>query len=956
MDPPVNGQNQLSYIKWTLPGTDAFAVAPDETLSLLYDMVIPNPSSVSTKFTNTAYVRSFGAFTDETGQLATYYPQENIDITVTEDMWDAPVMNDPSDVFIRDASVTKTAETSVGETGNDVPNQATIGETITYTYSVTIPAGSTVYNGVLSDALPNGIDLRSILSAQLDGGALPGDFPAFDTDITTNPTGRLDFPATYSNTTATDQVFAVKVTAQVTKTAVACANETSVCPVPPSPTASVSKTNTARFASNATLGGAALPAKEGTKLVRIVQPNPTVVKSATPTQLTTANQEVTFTVTLSNPGGSRPPLHGPTMIDCLPAPMEVTSIVSVTAPATANEITLPCDGIRVDIGQLNGGQTITLVYKAKLVGSVPASQPYTNTATLTGSSMSGSVAGEREYETSKSATITSPLLIREKTTTPEKLPVGDRFTSTIRLGLLADVNYYSAAVIDTLPNGVNPASMQQVSITCQYTVSQQPCDPPVNGSPLTPSGQKIGWSFGDVLGAGQADRVVSIVYSAMVDDVAGNVAGTPLTNSAKPFWSRTSVQTPPTTIAGFEALPATTDPVSDTVTVTEPTLSIVKKVDGQDAITATPGQTFTYTLKVTNATGPNVSAANDITVTDSIPASIEVVGSPSDGGQVSGSTITWTINSLATGADKTLSFEARLKAPASGKQTNTATIGEYYGLPSKLGRKYTGGSDTADVTAVLPLLTIEKKASDALAYINEPYSWTIVVSNASGATAYGVDVEDIMPPNWTYKAKSAQWVVTGGTPTSKEPTGTAPNIAWDDIADLPTGKTLTITFQADPGPGVVQSPGVGLGTNHINFGPRTSWTSVHRAGMGNGNHAGCQRAHRDRLRRSRRLTKTHDNQNPAVGKDEVVPGHGVRVDPEGHQQRTRPEHGTVHRRGHAAPGTEFRGYKDGTGWSCNAVGQKVTCTNPGTGRRLAKDASLADLVLTVYVDRASPAT
>ena len=66
------------------------------------------------------------------------------------------------------ASVAKTASTSVDETGNDLANQATIGETITYTYSATIPAGTTVYSGELWDELPPGISLLSIDNADLE--------------------------------------------------------------------------------------------------------------------------------------------------------------------------------------------------------------------------------------------------------------------------------------------------------------------------------------------------------------------------------------------------------------------------------------------------------------------------------------------------------------------------------------------------------------------------------------------------------------------------------------------------------------------------------------------------------------------------------------------------------------------------------------------------------------------
>ncbi len=246
----------------------------------------------------------------------------------------------------------------------------------------------------------------------------------------------------------------------------------------------------------------------------------------------------------------------------------------------------------------------------------------------------------------------------------------------------------------------------------------------------------------------------TITYTAVVADVAGNQAGTVLKNSAKPYWSTTPVQQPPTTIAGFEQLDRRPPTRSRTPSrSSNPTLSIVKKVDGQDAITATPGQPFTYTLKVTNATGDNVSTANNITVTDDIPASIEVVGSPSDGG--TGQRQHHHVDDRLAGTGRGQDAVVHRPAQATGhdEQTNTATVAEYYSLPNKQGRKYTGPSDTADVTPVLPVLTIAKDASAPLAYIDEPYTWTIVVTNASGATAYGVDVADTLPPNWSYKAE-----------------------------------------------------------------------------------------------------------------------------------------------------------------------------------------------------------
>ncbi len=946
-DPPVNGQSTSAYIKWTFPPTE-YPIAPGETLSVLYDMAIPDPTSVTTRFDNTAYVRSMNAFTDVTGQVATYYPAENIDTTVPEADWDAPEAKDPSHVLTQNASASKSATTSVDETGNNLTGQATIGETVTYTYSATIPAGTTVYRGELwDDVIPSGVTLVSIDDWGRDGFT---DKPAgftFDTNLVNNPKGALVFPTTYQNTTNTAQVFNVKVTAKVQQSAVVCAPDP--CVVPPAPGTDVSKTNTAKFRSYPAVDTGSAITRQASKTITIVQPNPAVTKTANPTQLDTAGQEITYTVEFGN-GSGRSSLHDPELIDCLPAPLDITGI---TAPAgtTATEVGSPTcanTGIRltIDDPKIDPGESFTLVYKAKLVGTVPASQDYTNTATLTGTSMPGTVVGERTYSTSDTATITSPRLAPGKTTTPEKATIGQRFTSVLTGLLRADVTYYSLGVIDTLPAGVDPGSVQQVSITCTYD-DASPCSPALNGTPLTASGQKIGWSFGDVPADGQ-DRTLSITYSAVVADVAGNEAGDTLTNSAKPFWSSTAIEVP-TTIAGFEALPRTTDPVSDTVGVIEPSLSIVKKVDGQDAITANPGQEFTYSLKVSNASGTNVSTANSITVTDDIPAGIEVVGNPSDGGQVSGSTITWTITSLAPGADKTVSFTARLKTPATGKQTNTATVAEYYSLPDKQGRKYTGPSDTAEVTARFPVLTIAKDASAALAYIDDPYTWTIVVTNASGATAYGVDVADTLPANWSYNTGSAQWVITGGTPAAKEPTGTAPNITWTDIADLPTGKTLTITFQATPGPDVVDSPGVGLGTKHTNS-AQTTWTLGPPAQGWSTGTSEPDDAYTEIASADLALTKTHDNLNPAIEVNEVVPGKDFEWILKATNNGPDPSMGTFTITDTLPAGVTYQGYEVGGDWSCNGVGQVVTCANPGPVGGLAKDESLPDLILVVRAD------
>ena len=101
------------------------------------------------------------------------------------------------------------------------------------------------------------------------------------------------------------------------------------------------------------------------------------------------------------------------------------------------------------------------------------------------------------------------------------------------------------------------------------------------------------------MAADTKERRVVITYTARVAGVDENTYGDELTNSAQPHWSATPV-TPPTTIAGYEALPNKLDAVSDTVGIVEPQLSIKKTVDEKPGITAAPGQVFEYQAKVLN--------------------------------------------------------------------------------------------------------------------------------------------------------------------------------------------------------------------------------------------------------------------------------------------------------------------------------------------------------------------
>ncbi|MGI8666864.1 MAG: hypothetical protein ACR2N4_12660, partial [Jatrophihabitans sp.] len=247
--PSFTGNATRSAIVWTY-GT---SLAPAATKTFTYTVTIPAGVSVSSDLVNTAAVRSYAVANDTPG-TSTYSPAGNIDTSVPAASYDAPAANDNSDVYLRDVSVTKGVVSGVNETGNvggegspAAATQATIGEQVSFTVSATVPAHSTVFNATFSDPLPTGLALNSATGSYRPdaGSATTAALPA---GVTFSAAGPLTFtfPATYDNTTATDQVFSMNIVATL---AAVASNQNGVV-----------RTNTASFTSQtAATGGTAVP-------------------------------------------------------------------------------------------------------------------------------------------------------------------------------------------------------------------------------------------------------------------------------------------------------------------------------------------------------------------------------------------------------------------------------------------------------------------------------------------------------------------------------------------------------------------------------------------------------------------------------------------------------------------------------------------------------------------------
>jgi fimbrial isopeptide formation D2 family protein/uncharacterized repeat protein (TIGR01451 family) len=122
-------------ITWNSTTTSAklSSIAGGSSTSLSYAVVVDDPATSGSIFTNNVTVTGSSLQGTPTGERTTYTAS-------TSDTVTAPL-----------ATVTK----------NVTPSTATIGDTVTYTVDATIPAGITAYDTTLLDTLPDGIDFRA---------------------------------------------------------------------------------------------------------------------------------------------------------------------------------------------------------------------------------------------------------------------------------------------------------------------------------------------------------------------------------------------------------------------------------------------------------------------------------------------------------------------------------------------------------------------------------------------------------------------------------------------------------------------------------------------------------------------------------------------------------------------------------------------------------------------------
>jgi uncharacterized repeat protein (TIGR01451 family)/fimbrial isopeptide formation D2 family protein len=672
-------------LEWT--GPDALAVAAGTTATVTYEATVPSGISPETTLGNHAGVVSYTSSTNNS--TFTYIPSSNVDPGAgTANTASA---DDASNVKTPSASITSTRSTGVSETGNNAPSQATIGELITYTVTLVIPEGTTVWDARVTDDLPANLDLVS------SNHVFDGEEALVRAEDTATDAVTVDFPAPfYRNAPGTgDDTLTLTIVARVIDV--------------PANSRGTSIGNSANFTwldQDATGH-----TKSASVTTTVVEPMLGIAKTSVDSigdnAVVIGNEVVDYTITVTNPGTANvSTAHELVIVDTLPEGVTLTLPVPDGGVWEADPT--PGDGIAGTITwsatSLAAGSSLVRAYRVTVDDPVVVNTTFVNNVAVTGSSMDGTPAVERSagtgYHAAAGHILSTPLAGISRDLSPDRATIGDVVVNTLYLTMPAGTIMYDVTVIDAVPAGMVFDGM--VSSSCD--MEGAPCDPAIDVTEIGLVGTNTAAFFlGDIdmsSTTGEA-RVVSIDYEVHLIDSGS--AGNTRVSSAKIYGNQTDriAGTP-----GTPPLPSSFDvsvgPANDTVTVVEPGMSIDKDVAGQigdaDSRRAVPGETLTYTIVATNSATTYTSAAHDIVVIDTLPEGLIVTlpiaddgvwapdGTPGDG---VGGTITWTDpGPVAPGSSLLWSYEVAVDpALDSGDEdtgdreaVNTADITSYFGV------------------------------------------------------------------------------------------------------------------------------------------------------------------------------------------------------------------------------------------------------------------------------------
>lgn len=864
------GACNADTIKWGASPTLGPDVPPVANHDLTYTVRVPTTIQPTQALTSAAGIRAFQTPTN-TGGTFVYIPSSNVDPTQNAS---ANIVSPTSPATLTGAipTISQTRTTAVVESSGGIDHNsadnATIGETIHYAVSTTVPAGVTVRDFEVSDTvLPRQTYLGGTLT-QTAG-------PAASALSITGSTITFSMGASWTAPVGADTTFTFEFDTRVSdiatnyRSATNLSNLATMFYTPPG-TAS---------------GGARTSTSTPSVQTEIVEPSLTLNKTAdvgsTPV---IGNDVVEYTLTLANITGITSPAHETTLVDTVPTDM--TPLNAAGDPIANGESTLD-GGVWNSAARtltfspsatIHPGTTETFTYRVRVNDPAVGGKQIVNSATATTTSLAGSATGERTiasprttgYTVSRTATIGVLTPSIATSVADANLTIGQRTQYTLDVTIPANTIVYDGLVREVLPDSLDFDGY--VSHTCTAGCSPGPTTPTIQ--PYTPvsSGGSItlAWDLGDLLTQAPVARTFRLVFGAHLratHRTGGSNVVRPQTSvdAARVQSNRTNK------VGAFNAavIPAGTyddlSPiVTKTITAVEPAFSVDKRiavgtapttyVDGP--VLVRDGDTLNYRLIVTN-TGN--APAHDVEITDVPNAELRNIA-PATGTSTTwvteawsgaGDDIKWTIpGPIAPNATQTVEYTADLPPVTALKDgdhlDSTAHVSKGWGLPiatrtadsAFVFRSYTSPTDLARATFDSPTITVEKTTGagsgpiypeSADAQVARSFPWRVRVTNTSSSeTATALTVRDTLPKDWTFVPGTASFSPGGSVAPSVVTNAAGDQLTWTTSITLAPGASTVLSYDARPNLASSTSLGSGPGNEHVN-----TATATVRNGIGN---------------------------------------------------------------------------------------------------------------------------
>jgi uncharacterized repeat protein (TIGR01451 family)/fimbrial isopeptide formation D2 family protein len=804
-----------SVIEW--PPDAVPDLGPGDSAQLSFTVQVPTDVGADEAFDNSAGVRSFLGANNQ-GTDNPYYPENNIDPTVTSGDQNAPEADGSADVTSAGSVVTKSAVVTSTNTYGSA-SDATVGDTITYTVEVTVPHDTSFYGASLADPLGGqqdyvtGSGQVTLPDATVfdEGSSAEGFTYAYNSGTNTVT---LTFPTPYANATSTDQVVTTEFSVTVADVS---ANEIN------------DQISNVATLSDHTSTGELVTASNSPVKTSIVEPDVAITKTVSAAKIQPGGTN-TFTIRVTNPTGTGVStawdIAGTDTIPTTPSPglTYVASSLTVAGPssgplATAGEA---AGVVSWSIPELEPGQSVTITYQVNPPASdeMTTGESWTNTATLTSwcaVNDCASLPGTRSYgstDATQALPAEYPTLQVTKTAPNGSTALDDTaFGWKVVVKNTATVAAADAvAVTDTLP--------EYWSYNAGSTTIAFPSGPDSTADPTASfngSGDEVlSWTGLGALDAGQS---LTITYTATPE-----VSPLTTSNTGPGYAYPNSAYATADDETGASGNGSVVQYTSNTSTadayIGDAVLQITKTHSGNFSA----GADGTYSLVVTNH-GPSAAGA-PVTVSDAIVSPetyVSASGSNASykwGCSYSSSTLTVTCTLETTGGSATTlpsgttapTISVVVDTPSSTANgtlvTNIATVSSptWDSNPSE---ETSSNPTTIDANAAL---AITKSHSGSFTAGGQG-TYTVSVVNNGPSDAQGtLTVTDTLPSGETLvSATGTDW--TCGTPSGGVFTCTDPNALTSGSYAPPITEVVDVTASLAPG-SITNSASVGSPTNN----------------------------------------------------------------------------------------------------------------------------------------------